>query len=89
MYFSGSKRLLMVLAGFALMTGLVLALTVYTQTVWCQAQSYPTRQLTYLIPFDPGGQSDVEARRQQQHLARWISRWPPCPRRLPRRRPTR
>ena len=54
----------------ALMTGLVLALTVCTQTVWCQAQSYPTRQLTYLIPFDPGGQSDVEARRQQSHLSR-------------------
>ena len=54
----------------ALMTGLVLALTVCTQTVWCQAQSYPTRQLTYLIPFDPGGQSDVEARRQQPHLSR-------------------
>jgi tripartite-type tricarboxylate transporter receptor subunit TctC len=54
----------------ALMTGLVLALTVCTQTVWCQAQSYPTRQLTYLITFDPGGQSDVEARRQQPHLSR-------------------
>jgi tripartite-type tricarboxylate transporter receptor subunit TctC len=34
------------------------------------AQSYPARQLTYLIPFDPGGQSDVEARRQQPHLSR-------------------
>lgn len=54
----------------ALMTGLVLALTVCTQTVWCQAQSYPARQLTYLITFDPGGQSDVEARRQQSHLTR-------------------
>lgn len=36
----------------------------------CLGQSYPARQLTYLIPFDPGGQSDVEARRQQPHLSR-------------------
>ena len=27
---------------------------------------YPTKQITYMIPFDPGGQSDREARRQQQ-----------------------
>lgn len=40
------------------------------QSGWCQSQAYPSRQLTYLIPFDPGGQSDVEARRQQPHLAR-------------------
>jgi tripartite-type tricarboxylate transporter receptor subunit TctC len=40
------------------------------QSSWCQAQSYPARQLSYLIPFDPGGQSDVEARRQQPHLSR-------------------
>ena len=32
------------------------------------AQTYPTRQITYLICFDPGGQSDREARRQQPHL---------------------
>jgi tripartite-type tricarboxylate transporter receptor subunit TctC len=29
---------------------------------------YPTRQITYLVVFDPGGQSDVEARRQQPLL---------------------
>lgn len=40
------------------------------QQGWCQSQTFPTRQLTYLIPFDPGGQSDVEARRQQPHLSR-------------------
>ncbi len=49
-----------------------LALTslVWNESGWSQSQSYPTRQLTYLIPFDPGGQSDVEARRQQSHLSR-------------------
>jgi tripartite-type tricarboxylate transporter receptor subunit TctC len=30
--------------------------------------AYPTRQLTYLVTWDPGGQSDVEARRQQPLL---------------------
>ncbi|MCG8337234.1 MAG: tripartite tricarboxylate transporter substrate binding protein [Proteobacteria bacterium] len=29
---------------------------------------YPTRSITYQIPFNPGGQSDVEARRQQPRL---------------------
>jgi tripartite-type tricarboxylate transporter receptor subunit TctC len=34
------------------------------------ATDYPTKQITYLITFDPGGQSDREARRQQPHLER-------------------
>ena len=34
------------------------------------ATDYPTKQITYLIVFDPGGQSDLEARRQQPHLER-------------------
>ena len=29
---------------------------------------YPTRSVTYLVTFDPGGQSDREARRQQPYL---------------------
>jgi tripartite-type tricarboxylate transporter receptor subunit TctC len=32
------------------------------------AGEYPTRQITYLVTWDPGGQSDVEARRQQPLL---------------------
>ncbi|SMB99977.1 Tripartite-type tricarboxylate transporter, receptor component TctC [Thermanaeromonas toyohensis ToBE] len=31
-------------------------------------EDYPTKQITYLICFDPGGQSDREARRQQPLL---------------------
>ncbi|MGI6226876.1 MAG: tripartite tricarboxylate transporter substrate binding protein [Peptococcales bacterium] len=31
---------------------------------------YPEKSITYVIPFDAGGQSDVEARRQQPHLER-------------------
>jgi len=40
------------------------------QSGWCQSSAYPKRQVTYLVTFDPGGQSDVEARRQQPHLTR-------------------
>jgi len=36
--------------------------------IW--AADYPTKQISYLIVFDPGGQSDREARRQQPHLER-------------------
>lgn len=32
------------------------------------SRDFPTRQVTYMIPFDPGGQSDREARRQQPLL---------------------
>ncbi len=47
---------------------LVLAVGLGQQAAW--AQAYPTRQISYLICFDPGGQSDREARRQQPHLDR-------------------
>jgi tripartite-type tricarboxylate transporter receptor subunit TctC len=56
---------------FALVLFLVaLASLVWNEAGWSQSKSFPNRQLTYLIPFDPGGQSDVEARRQQSHLSR-------------------
>ena len=32
------------------------------------AEKFPTGPITYIIPFNPGGQSDVEARLQQPHL---------------------
>jgi tripartite-type tricarboxylate transporter receptor subunit TctC len=31
-------------------------------------EKFPTGPITYIIPFNPGGQSDVEARLQQPHL---------------------
>jgi tripartite-type tricarboxylate transporter receptor subunit TctC len=50
---------------------LVLGVGSEPNIAWSQAQkSYPARQLTYLITFDPGGQSDREARRQQPHLSK-------------------
>lgn len=47
-----------------------LSFVVCDEACLAQSQSFPNRQLNYLIPFDPGGQSDVEARRQQSHLSR-------------------
>lgn len=47
------------------------ALTVFSQsTVFSQERTYPTRQINYMICFDPGGQSDRVARMQQPHLER-------------------
>ncbi len=47
---------------------LVLGLTI-SQQAWAQKETpYPTRQISYLICFDPGGQSDRVARLQQPHL---------------------
>ena len=34
------------------------------------ADNYPSKQITYMVTFDPGGQSDREARRQQPLLAK-------------------
>jgi tripartite-type tricarboxylate transporter receptor subunit TctC len=36
------------------------------------AADYPTKQITYQITFDPGGQSDREARRQQPYLEKLL-----------------
>jgi tripartite-type tricarboxylate transporter receptor subunit TctC len=33
-----------------------------------EGNAYPARSITYMIPFEPGGQSDIEARRQQPIL---------------------
>lgn len=36
------------------------------------AEKYPNKPITYLITFDPGGQSDIEARRQQPLLEKYL-----------------
>lgn len=33
-----------------------------------EAQSYPTKTITYVIPFNPGGQSDITAQYQKEDL---------------------
>jgi tripartite-type tricarboxylate transporter receptor subunit TctC len=43
----------------------------FAQQPWAQKETpYPTRSISYLICFDPGGQSDRVARLQQPHLSR-------------------
>lgn len=41
-------------------------------TLVTAAPDYPNKPITYLIPFDPGGQSDLEARRQQPLLEKTL-----------------
>jgi len=57
-------RKILLLTVIALTLGLWL-----TGQSWAQKETpYPTRQINYLICFDPGGQSDRVARLQQPHL---------------------
>jgi tripartite-type tricarboxylate transporter receptor subunit TctC len=50
---------------------IALALVVMAGTALC-AEKFPTGPITYIIPFNPGGQSDVEARLQQPHLEKLL-----------------
>jgi putative tricarboxylic transport membrane protein len=38
-----------------------------------RAQSYPTRPITLIVPFAPGGGTDVAARIVGEHMARTLS----------------
>src|SRR4249920_3947598 len=44
------------------------ALTVFAGVVPVQAQTYPTRQITLIVPFPPGGSTDVAARIMAEHM---------------------
>ncbi|HEX2922717.1 MAG TPA: tripartite tricarboxylate transporter substrate binding protein [Chloroflexota bacterium] len=58
-----SKRLVVALAALVSLAMLTI--------VGCGSlggEKYPTKQVTYMTTFDPGGQSDREARRQQPYL---------------------
>ncbi|MEW6265931.1 MAG: tripartite tricarboxylate transporter substrate binding protein [Thermodesulfobacteriota bacterium] len=56
----------------ALIFTLALCLKPFPPLAWSAEKDYPSKQLTYLITFDPGGQSDREARRQQPHLIKLL-----------------
>jgi tripartite-type tricarboxylate transporter receptor subunit TctC len=46
----------------------VLCVAMIGTSAFGQDKAYPTKSVTYLVTFDPGGQSDREARRQQPIL---------------------
>ena len=57
-------RVILVLCILGMMGGMMALVTAAT--------GYPNKPITYLIPFDPGGQSDLEARRQQPWLEKTL-----------------
>ena len=60
-------------AGIATICVAVLCVGLGARFAWSdQEKPYPTRQITYMVCFDPGGQSDREARRQQPLLEKYL-----------------
>ncbi|HEX9204606.1 MAG TPA: tripartite tricarboxylate transporter substrate binding protein [Candidatus Deferrimicrobiaceae bacterium] len=62
-----------IVAGVTLLCLAVLCAGWGTRQAWSeQEKPFPTRQITYMVCFDPGGQSDREARRQQPLLEKYL-----------------
>src|SRR3989304_4531302 len=58
---------------FALLFLIALGVGPGSRTAWSEpAKSFPTRQITYLVCFAPGGHSHREARRRAPRLARGV-----------------
>lgn len=55
-------------AGIALLCLAALSFVPGVRSAWSEEKPFPSRQINYLVCFDPGGQSDREARRQQPLL---------------------
>ena len=51
-----------------LMRTLMMALALATIAVNAQAQTFPSRQITLVVPFPPGGSTDVTARIMAEHM---------------------
>lgn len=60
------KKILVILSMFAVLMALASCGAGADESG--SAENFPSESITYSIPFDPGGQSDVEARRQQPYL---------------------
>ena len=59
-------------AGITLLCLAALCFGAGVHSAWSEVKPYPTRQITYMVCFDPGGQSDREARRQQPLLEKLL-----------------
>ena len=54
---------------FTIFAAAVLVASLCVSGAWAQKEKpFPTKQITYMVCFDPGGQSDREARRYQPYL---------------------
>jgi tripartite-type tricarboxylate transporter receptor subunit TctC len=60
------KRYFVIIPGLVIVAVMVAACTSRSATP--AEEPYPTKPITYMIPFDAGGQSDREARREQPFL---------------------
>jgi tripartite-type tricarboxylate transporter receptor subunit TctC len=61
-----------VVAPIVLLCLVALGLGIASRAAWSEEKPFPTRSLTYLVCFDPGGQSDREARRQAPLLEKFL-----------------
>ncbi|MBP2676577.1 MAG: tripartite tricarboxylate transporter substrate binding protein, partial [Deltaproteobacteria bacterium] len=59
-------------AGIVVLCLAALCLGAGVRSAWSEVKPFPTRQITYMVCFDPGGQSDREARRQQPLLEKLL-----------------
>jgi len=50
-----------------------LTVLVFSPAFTLAAPDFPKGPITYVIPFNPGGQSDVEARMQQPYLEKILA----------------
>ncbi len=60
------------LAGIALLCLATLTFGAGARFAWSEVKPYPSHQITYMVCFDPGGQSDREARRQAPLLEKLL-----------------
>ena len=59
-------------AGIALLCLAALCIGAGVRSAWSEEKPFPTHQITYMVCFDPGGQSDREARRQAPLLEKFL-----------------
>ena len=59
-------------AGIALLCLVALCFGAGIRSAWSEEKPYPAHQINYMVCFDPGGQSDREARRQQPLLEKLL-----------------